>query len=392
MGNRLFARGVIADLVNCSSSARNSSEPRTCRKFFLVKHLAQLVCSCKTQRMAGTKRTAKEVRPQERGTPHDGLFHLAFSVPRHAASELQNLLPPELVARIKWDKLRRASDKYSDARLTARYADILFEVEIDDEAAFIYVLFEHKSEPEKWTLLQLLEYMVRIWRMYLREQADKPVHRLPIILPVVLHHGESGWTAPRRFLEYFGPVQEVLRPFIPDFGIFLDDVGKVSPDKLLARRLTPEAKLVLLCLLLGRTPKRFLAVLERRPGSLRGTWSGTEGPLVIGGLSVYIERVGGVPQEETIMAPQRILNLSPAEEIIFAREIRARRAEERGKLEEALALVSKLLTHRFGPLSTEVTTHLRAATLTELEEMGVRVLSAATLEEVLGKPKRRRRK
>jgi len=99
------------------------------------------------------------------------------------------------------------------------------------------------------------------------------------------------------------------------------------------------------------------------------------------------------------MALQNLLNLSPAEEVFYAHEIRSRRAREEGrlegklegKLEEALALVSKLLTKRFGALSPEVTARLQAATKTELEDIGLRVLSASTIEDVFGKPKRKRK-
>ena len=120
--------------------------------------------------MARTKTKANKVRQSEQVSSHDGLFHRTFSVPRHAASQLRNLLPPALVAKIKWDTLRKRSDKFVDAQLTNRFSDVLFEVEINGQDALIYVLFEHKSAPEKWTLLQLLEYMVRIWRAYLRDQ------------------------------------------------------------------------------------------------------------------------------------------------------------------------------------------------------------------------------
>jgi len=351
--------------------------------------------------MARTKRDASRIQPQTKpGSHHDGLFHLAFSVPKNATSELKTLLSSEIVARIKWDKLRNVSGKFVDAKLTNRHSDILFEVEIDDEKVLIYVLYEHKSDPDRWTLLQILEYKVRIWREYLRKNQQKT--QLPVILPVVVHHGESGWTTVREFGEYFDNVPEELRRHIPNFGIVLDDVGKVSPEKLLGRRLTPEAKLVLLCLQLGRTPGRFLEELRRHPAALRRTWHVAENSVVISAIIVYLGNIGGVAEEETVKVMQDILKLSPAEEILFADKVLAhraeRRGEERGRLEgklegeikEALALVTKLLTKRFGPLSPEVTVRLQAATKTELEDIGLRVLSAATLEEALGKPKRKR--
>ncbi|MBK9266825.1 MAG: Rpn family recombination-promoting nuclease/putative transposase [Polyangiaceae bacterium] len=327
------------------------------------------------------------------------MFRRTFSVPKHAASALKTMLPEDLVKRIKWDKLRSKSGSFSDAKLTNRYSDVLFEVEIDDDLAFIYVLYEHKSEPEKWTLLQLLEYMVRIWRAYLRERGGKKVDRLPIILPVVLHHGQAGWTAARRFIEYFGSLEASLRPYVPNFAILLDDVGKVNPDDLLARPLTAEAKVVLLCLLLGRTPERLFEELPKWHEPLSEVWREQDGALVFSAVIVYMNQVARIPEEEITMALQHSLKLTPAEEIFFADEVLRQRAlrkglregRREGRREGQQELLLKLLRQRFGELPTEATATIQAATLAELEDMGLRVLNAATLEDVLGKPAQKRK-
>jgi len=274
--------------------------------------------------------------------------------------------------------------------LTKRYSDVLFEVQIDDEAAFIYVLYEHKSKPEKWTLLQVLDNMVRAWRTFLRERGKTPTDRLPVILPVILHHGNGGWTAARRFSEYFGKVQKALLPYLVDFGILLDDVGKVHPDELLRRPLTAEAKLVLLCLLLGRTPQRFFVELPKWHATLREVWCRhDENELGFSVMIVYMNKVGHVPEEETVMALQQTLKLSPADQVYFAdkvlRERAMRKGEIKGKIEGKQELILTQLAERFGPLPARVRATVKKATSAELERMGLRILRAATVEEVLGK-------
>jgi len=57
------------------------------------------------------------------------------------------------------------------------------------------VLFEHKSGPEGLTAFQLLRYMVRIWEDFVKGHPGAKL--LPAIVPVVVHHGEGGWTAAR---------------------------------------------------------------------------------------------------------------------------------------------------------------------------------------------------
>jgi len=350
--------------------------------------------------MARTKHSAQGARRLKRRSPHDALFQVTFSAPQHAASELKTLLSSEIASRIKWDKLRKIPNTFVDAKLTHRFTDILFEVEIDEQRALIYVLFEHKSQPDRWTLLQILEYEVRIWRDYL--QNNPRIRQLPLILPVVVHHGPSGWTAAREFMDYFRHVPDDLQQHVPNFSILLDDVGKVSPAKLLARPLTPEAKLVLLCLLLGQTPELFLQELREHPAALKGTWNAvcaTENPIVIRAIIVYMEDVGGVPEQETVKVMQDILKLSPAERILFADKVIAYRAERRGeergrlegKIEGKIETLSRLLEQRFGSLQATSRERLQEASAEELDAMTLRVLTATTLDDVLGKPKRQKK-
>ncbi len=343
--------------------------------------------------MAGTKSSTKSVRRRKRTDAHDALFYGMFSIPKHAASALRDVLPKSVVERIRWDKLRKRSDTFVDPKLTKRYSDVLFEVEIDHETALIYVLYEHKSKSEMWTLLQLLEYMVRIWQEHVRSLGGKRSKLLPIILPVVLHHGKTGWTAPRRFTEYFGKVQRALRPYLVDFGIFLDDVSIVAPDKLVTRPLTPEVKLILLALALGRTPDRFFAELEKHPHLVQEVHQGVEETVVFSMLIVYLEAAGQIPQEVTVKALRSTLKMNIAERILNAERYLKERAEDRvrregkreGKLEASQNLVSKLLVQRFGSLPAEAMHRMQTASQTELEEMALRVLSATTLDDVLVK-------
>ena len=57
-----------------------------------------------------------------------------------------------------------------------------------------------------------------------------------------------------------------------------------------------------------------------------------------------------------------------------------------GQVEGRAVLLQRLLTRRFGPLPAEAVERLSAATIEELDAIGERLLSAATLEEALGPP------
>jgi predicted transposase YdaD len=54
--------------------------------------------------------------------------------------------------------------------------------------AFLYLLFEHKSRPDRFARLQLLRYTVELWDEWHR---GHPRALLPPVLPVVFYHGNT---------------------------------------------------------------------------------------------------------------------------------------------------------------------------------------------------------
>lgn len=57
---------------------------------------------------------------------------------------------------------------------------------------------------------------------------------------------------------------------------------------------------------------------------------------------------------------------------------------EEGQTEGRAALICRQLAVRFGPLTAEVETQIRTASIDELDAIGERLLTAATLQDALG--------
>ena len=125
--------------------------------------------------------------------------------------------------------------------------------------ALLYVLCEHKSEVDRWTLLQLLRYMVRVWEQVI---AQKPAPAsLPPIIPVIVHHSETGWTAPMAFQGLFDEEtmgDKELRRVTPEFAVLIDDISHRSDEDLRTRALGAGAVLGLLFLRDGMREGRYL--------------------------------------------------------------------------------------------------------------------------------------
>ncbi len=155
-----------------------------------------------------------------------------------------------------------------DEELADRQVDLLYRVPLlhSDEPALVYVLFEHQSSVDPRMPARLLVYMARIWEQWMREH---PSGKLPLIVPAVLHHSATGWTAPTRFADLLvipDELHDVLGDTHVDFGFFLDDLSASTEQELHERaQMTAVARLALRC----RVPRQAVLGSSATKGERR---------------------------------------------------------------------------------------------------------------------------
>jgi predicted transposase YdaD len=326
--------------------------------------------------------------------PHDKLAKAVFSQLEHAKAELSSVLPAAVVEKIDWSTLVLVSGEFVDPSLAHLNTDLLYTVRLGSRTACIYVLLEHMSTVERMMPFRLLRYMTKIWSRFEQDNPGKP---LPLIIPVVLHHSDKGWTAPVRFGELF-EVDDVLRsvvsPFVPDFGFVLDDLTKVDDEALRARAVSELVRLTLLVLQRCRDADDPVGILRPWMDTIVAVLTAPNGVEALSAVAGYImEASEGRPEE--LGAFFRELGPKAEEAYVTAAEkltaqVRAKaleqgRAEGRaeGEAKGQATMLLKQLGLRFGPLSDQVRARVQSAGPDELDRWAEKVLSAATLEELL---------
>jgi len=165
--------------------------------------------------------------------PHDKLFRETWSNHDAARDFLRNALPQDVLRTLELDTLDIAKDSFIDTDLQDYFSDMLYAVTMQGQPGYVYVLFEHKSYPDRLIHLQLLEYMLRIWRLHLKQQSEKRKTRyLPNIVPLVLYHGAETWPAVRTFSELFRHPPDSMQSFIPDFHYILHDLSHYADEEI----------------------------------------------------------------------------------------------------------------------------------------------------------------
>ena len=159
----------------------------------------------------------------------------------------------------------------------------------DGSAGSIYLLFEHKSYHDKYVHLQLLEYMVKIWRLHIKQHKGEPIS-LPIVIPLLICHGRQKWPegTVRLTSMLSGPVDELVG-YIPDFGFELYDLNRYSEDQIKG---TVMGRVMMLLFKYSLQPE----FRHRLPGifSMFGTLMGKEtGMQYLETVLRYVVSVGG---------------------------------------------------------------------------------------------------
>ena len=323
-------------------------------------------------------------------TPHDALVADTFSDPNHARAMLEGLLPAKIVDHLDMATLEMTREHLVDERLRKVEVDLLYRVKLKDgREAFIYILLEHQSTYDKHMPWRLLKYVVRIWDGW--ERKHEGWERLPPVVPVVLSHVPGGWRGESELLELIdGPEEllQVLAPYLPSFRPVLVDLSTIPDEALEQLRGSALTRLVLLLVKHIRDGD----VQERLP-----QWGATFVEVLQGsGMEALLRVLKYIVDCVEDLEPEGLEWLEqepeiPATEVLMTLGERLReegRKEGRKEgLEKGRSLLRKQLRLRFGALPSWAEARLGRVGLDELEELGERVLTAKTLEEVLA-PKR----
>jgi len=320
----------------------------------------------------------------EISNPHDLFFKELLSRPEAQRDFVANYLPPAVVGQLDLSSLEATKDSFVDPKLQAHHSDLLFRARLrSGRPAFLYLLFEHKSRPDRFARWQLLRYTVRFWDDWHR---DHPRALLPPVFPVLFYHGKTRWKLSTRFSDLVACPEE-LRPYLPDFVHHLCDLWAYSDEELRGEAILRAGLLALkhvfdpdvgvrlpeivgLLREVARSPTG-LAALEAVLRYLTSATDAVDEPALRRALDEAFPAIG-----ETIMP-------TLAEKWMEqGRKQGIQQGIQQGQAQGEAALLVRQLEHKFGALAAKYRTRVAEADAQTLLRWGERILTAKTIGEV----------
>ena len=201
------------------------------------------------EQVSNTSEASTEVRPLS----HDDFFTSTFQKKRLAKAFLRILLPDELVECLDLDGLTAEPRHITDELFKRLIADVIYRVPIKetDKHVDFFVITEHKSYNDFLTIFQLWCYVLHVIRQEFKAADDagqvNADYRLPPVIAIILHHGESMFTGKTELSELFLPLPGIEK-YLPKMQAILVDLNTLNDDEVPNDPDAPELKLVLMAL------------------------------------------------------------------------------------------------------------------------------------------------
>jgi predicted transposase YdaD len=318
-------------------------------------------------------------------TPHDALFKSVFGNPEHARGALSAVVPAVLSDELDWPKLVHRPGSFVEPGLPSQHTDVLFSVAWRDGRgeAPVHFLFEHQSTLPDGGLMafRILRYKVRIWE---RWHAEHPkAEALPMIVPIVLYHGEAAWSASRSFgdlLSVPAGVRPTMEAYVVGFSYLLDNLAELPDEHLRRRAMTALGRLACVCFKYGRRPD-FVHLLGRDWNDLlRETAQAPHGLKALEQVVRYILEVNDEHPDALRALLEREIGPQAKDTIMTA----AQRYREEGRQEAKSEVLLRLLRQRFGEsVDAAIERCIMKGSAAQIDLWTDRLLSAATLTELL---------
>ena len=184
---------------------------------------------------------------------HDRFFTETFQTKRLAKAFLRKRLPKSLLKRLDLEALTIEPRHVTDKLFRELSTDVVYRVPVvgtTDHVDF-FVILEHKSFDDRLTIFQLWGYVFYIClREFRRAKDEKRVdaaYRLPPVIAIILHHGESKFSGATQLSELFVTLPGIEK-YLPKLEAILIDLNTIPDEDVPNDPDVPELKVVMMVL------------------------------------------------------------------------------------------------------------------------------------------------
>lgn len=335
--------------------------------------------------------------PVRRNHPHDKIFRRVFKQVKHALGALRALVGEGLASQLDWPTLRVEPGTYVEEALRDLMSDLLFSVRFrnGNRRALLYLLWDHQRQPDRMMPLRFHNYSGRALHDYTKSEGAIPGY-IPTLIPLLVYQGPGEWPGPC-FLSELSQL-----PGEPEPPIHMDlrmTVHSLDDDSLPPSELTVLARTTFRLLRLAASGQLVVANAARVANWLDDVhetygyddyrslieyvWSAGEEQ---GMIESIIEHSREDVKKDAMSAADWLRAQGWKQGWEDGRAKGWEDGRAKGWEDGRRALLLRQLALRFGRVPRRMRAKVLAADSSQVERCAVRLLTASSLDEVLGEP------
>jgi hypothetical protein len=188
------------------------------------------------------------MEPENIHQPHNDVFKLSLKRIEIARKLIAFSVSPSILNYLDLSTLSIMKDDGITDDFRSKIADVIYRVNDTTHKESVFILFEHKSKPDKRTHHQILSYMTLICDEIDKQKSIKE-HRPIIIISIIVYHGDIPWKEDNSTVPSSEFLKEVAK-YIVDFKSHVVDLVRIDDSNFGD---DPELRAFLLALKYSRT-------------------------------------------------------------------------------------------------------------------------------------------
>ncbi|MEZ5671426.1 MAG: Rpn family recombination-promoting nuclease/putative transposase [Thiotrichaceae bacterium] len=143
---------------------------------------------------------------------------------------IESFVPFQWVKELDFEHCELLDKTFISKEYEKRESDVIYKVQLRGRTAYIVILIEFQSSPDKFMALRVLHYIASFY-VRLTESEEK-INQLPAVFPIVVYSGQDKWTASTNLAALIEN-NELLGEFALQFNYFKIAENEVSVERLL---------------------------------------------------------------------------------------------------------------------------------------------------------------
>ncbi|MEZ5673625.1 MAG: Rpn family recombination-promoting nuclease/putative transposase [Thiotrichaceae bacterium] len=143
---------------------------------------------------------------------------------------IESFVPFAWVNELDFEHCELLDKTFISKEYEQRESDVIYKIQLRGRTAYVVILIEFQSSPDKFMALRVLHYIASFY-MRLAESEEK-LNKLPAVFPIVIYSGQDKWTVPTNLAALIEN-NELLGEFALQFNYFKIAENEVSVERLL---------------------------------------------------------------------------------------------------------------------------------------------------------------